>query len=200
VAFPELHTEPTSDVKGLRVSVSIDEGESYNFGKIAIDGNPPVHPETLLKEADLKTGDVANYDKLNKGIDAIRKAVRRAGYLDTKVMADRKIDDGKKAVDVTFYIEAGPQYTMGKLTLSGLDLESEAEIKRIWTLTAGKPFNPEYPDFFLSRIRQEGLFDNLGATKADVRVDDKRHVADVTLNFSGAAAQQKPARTGGRGM
>jgi hypothetical protein len=66
-------------------------------------------------------------------------------------------------------------------------------------LTEGKAFNPEYPDFFLNSVRQQGLFDNLGNTKADVKVDEKRHVADVTLQFSGKGPQA-PGRRGGRGM
>ena len=200
VAFPEIRTEPTTDVKGLRVFVMVDEGESYTLGKLSVGGTSPVHTDTLLKAADLKSGDLANFDKVNKGVEAIRKAVRHTGYLEAKVTPDRKIDDGKKAVDVTFYIDPGPLYSMGKLAIAGLDLEGEAEIKRIWTLTEGKPFNPEYPDFFLGRIKEEGLFDNLGNSKADVRVDEKRHVADVTLNFAGANGQPKPGRRGGRGM
>jgi outer membrane protein insertion porin family len=199
VAFPELRTEQTTDVKGLRVYVTVDEGESYTLGKIAVAGSSPVRTETLLKAADLKSGDVANYDKIGKGVEEMRKAVRRTGYLDARVTPDRKIDDGKKAVDVTFYIDPGQQYSMGKLTIAGLDLEGEAEIKRIWTLTEGKPFNPEYPDFFLGSIKQQGLFDNLGTSKADIHVDDKRHTADVRLNFAGANGQ-KAGRSGGRGM
>jgi hypothetical protein len=75
---------------------------------------------------------------------------------------------------------------MGKLTLVGLDLNGEAEINRIWALKEGKVFNPEYPDVFLGRIREEGLFDNLGKTKADVKVNEETHTADVTLTFGGA--------------
>ena len=83
-------------------------------------------------------------------------------------------------------------------TLTGLDLEGEAEIKRIWTMTEGKPFNPEYPDLFLNRIKEESVFEHLGSTKADVHPDEKRHIADVTLTFSGDAGKQAPGR-GGRG-
>ena len=201
VAFPELHTEPTTDVKGVRVVVTVEEGESYTLGRIDVGGSTPVRPETLLKEADLKTGDVADYDKVNRGIEAVRKVVRRGGYLDAKVIVNHKIDDGKKAVDVTYYVDAGPQYTMGKLRITGLDLEGEAEIKRIWTLAEGKPFNPEYPDYFLNWIQKEGMFDHLAKTKANVQVDEKRRIADVTLVFSGGPTpQQHPGRRGGRGM
>ena len=90
---------------------------------------------------------------------------------------------------------------MGKLRITGLDLEGEAEIRRIWTMAEGKPFNPEYPDYFLNWIQKEGMFDHLAKTEADVQVDEKRRVADVTLNFSGGPTpQQRPGRRGGRGM
>jgi outer membrane protein assembly factor BamA len=196
VSFPEIRTEPTTDVKGLRVFVTVNEGESYNFGEIRIEGELPVRAESLLKASNLKPGDMANFDKLKEGLENIRKAVRHDGYMDTKVAADHKIDEGKKAVDVTVHVDAGQQYLTGKLNIVGLDLTSEAEVKRIWTMTDGKPFNPEYPDYFLNRIREENIFDNLGPTKSDTHVDANRRVVDVTLTFSGA--EGGPGR-GGRG-
>ena len=88
---------------------------------------------------------------------------------------------------------------MGKLTIVGLDLNGEAEITRIWTLKEGKTLNPEYPDHFLKRIKEEGLFDDLGETRADVKVDAQKHTADVTLTFKGEDPTKQPARHGGRG-
>ena len=90
-------------------------------------------PEALLKAGDFKTGDVANH----------RAGERRAGedplswfavpgYLEAKVTSERKIDDTNKKVDVAVHVEAGPQFTMGKLTIAGLDLNAEAEMRRIW--------------------------------------------------------------------
>ncbi len=199
VSFPELHTEPDKDIQGVIVTVTVNEGESYELGKVAFDGPTPVAPEALLKTGDFKTGEVANMDRVAEGAERIRKAVRHAGYLDAKVTSDRQIDDEKRSVNVTLHVEPGAQYQMGKLTLVGLDLNGEAEMLRIWTMKAGKPFNPDYPDLFLSRIREEGMFDNLGETKADTKVNQKDHTADVTLTFKGADPKLgRPGRRGGR--
>ena len=199
VSFPEVRAEPASDVEGVNVFVRVDEGQSYQLGKVAIVGPSPVDEGVLIKAGDFKTGDVANFDRVNEGLERIRKAVRRAGYLDTKVTSERVIDDAKKAVDVAVHIAAGAQYTMGKLTIVGLDLNGEAEILRIWTLKEGQTFNPEYPDHFLNRITEEALFEGLGATKADLKVDEKKRTADVTLTFTGEDPTKQPARRGGRG-
>jgi hypothetical protein len=64
-----------------------------------------------------------------------------------------------------------------------LDLNGEAAVKKLWALQQGKPFNGYYPDYFLNRIREDGLFDNLRKTKAVVKVDETSHVVDVTLQF-----------------
>jgi len=194
VAFPEVRAEPVQDVEGVRVFVKVDEGSVYELGKVEIAGPSPVDPAVLLKAGNFKTGDVANFDRVNEGLERIRVAVRHEGYLQVKVTSERKIDDEKKAVGIAVHIAPGAQYTMGKLTLTGLDLNGEAEINRIWTLKEGKAFNPDYPDHFLKVIRDQGLFDNLGQTRADQKVNDAAHTVDVTLTFGGAA----PGR-GGRG-
>ncbi len=195
VAFVEVRAEPVSDVEGVHVFVKIDEGQSYSLGKVEIVGVSPVDPAVLIKAGDFKTADVANFDKINDGLDKIRKAVRRAGYLDAKLTSERSIDDAKKAVNLALQIEPGAQYTAGKLTVTGLDLTGEAEILRIWTLKEGKTFNPEYPDYFLNRIKEQALFEGLGDTKAETKIDAKTHIVDITLVFK-PDDPTKPKRPG----
>jgi len=190
VKFTEVRAEPVKDVKeveGVEVFVKVDEGASYELGKVAIAGPSPVDPAALLKTGDFKTGDVANFDRVNEGLERIRLSVRRAGFLNAKTTAERKIDDEKKTVDVAVRIEPGPQYLMGKLTLVGLDLISEPAINKVWAMKEGKAFNPEYPEHFLASIREQGVFDNLGKTKADTKVNEPAHVVDVTLTFGGSS-------------
>ncbi|HEY1220316.1 MAG: POTRA domain-containing protein [Bryobacteraceae bacterium] len=198
VRFTELSTEATKDVLGLHVFVTIDEGRSYTMGKVSIDGPAPVEASELLRNIDVKHGDVANFDKVDQGLEAMRKAVHRAGYLNAKITADRVVDDGHESVDAVVHVEAGPQFTMGKLTVAGLDLEGEAEILRIWTMKTGKPFNPEYPNYFLGVIRQQNLFEHLGKTTVDVKINDKTHTGDVKLTFTAEKPAEKPPG-GGRG-
>jgi outer membrane protein insertion porin family len=183
VAFPKIRTEPAKDVQGVHVFVKVDEGQSYELGKVAIEGSSPVDTKELLKAGDFKTGDLANMDRVAQGVVKMRDAVRRAGYLNAEVTSDRHVDDDRKVVDVTVYVTAGPRYTMGKLNIVGLDLEGEAEMRRIWTLKTGAPYVPTYPDTFLKQVRERGMFDDLGETKADVKLNPDR-TADVTLVFN----------------
>ena len=89
-------------------------------------------------------------------------------------------------MSVTLVIETGDKYTFGKLTIVGLDLNGEPAVRKLWGVAAGKPFNATYPQYFLDRIREDGFFDRLGATKASTEIDEKTHVVDVTLKFESA--------------
>jgi outer membrane protein assembly factor BamA len=197
VTFPELKTKPDPEIKGLGVFVTVEEGDIYNLGKVSIDGPAPLPADTLLKAGEFKTGEVADLARVNDGSVKVRRAVRREGYMEVRVAAGRKLDHQKKVANVTLRVDAGPQFTMGKLNINGLDLNGEAEVRRIWNLKTGKPFNPEYPDGFLRRIKEQGMFDNLGATKAEYQLNSKDHSADVTLTFG--AAPPRPFGRGGRG-
>jgi len=198
VSFPELRVKPAGDVKGVHVFVTINEGVAYALGKVMVEGPSPVSPDRLLRDADIKAGDANVRGHVNEGVEKMRLSLRRAGYLDAQVFSERRIDDVKKIVNIAVRVEAGDQYHMGALTITGLDLSGEAEMKRIWGMPEGKPFNPEYPDNFLKGVRAEGMFDNLGDTKADVKLNQKDHTAAVTLTFKGAPPKPDRPR-GGRG-
>src|SRR5579871_298500 len=194
VKFPQVRTEPAKDVQGLHVFVTVEEGDTFKLAKVLIDGPSPLNPDSLIKTGDIKTDEIANFDQVNEGLEKMRQALRRAGFLDAKLTPNKAIDDAKKTVTVAVRVEAGVQYTMGMLTIKGLDLNGEFEMKRIWTLKEGKPFNPDYPQLFLNRVREEGLFDNLGETKPDIKINPEAHTADVTLIFGAAPPPKREGR------
>jgi outer membrane protein insertion porin family len=184
VAFPKIAVEPAKDVTGLVVTVVVEEGESYDLGEVRIEGAPGFKREDLLKTGNFKTGDIANFEIVQQGLERIRNALRRSGYLNAQTAVERKIDDARKTVDLNVRIDEGAQYTFGSLEIVGLDLHGEAAVRRMWTPKPGKPFNADYPDHFLNRIKEEHVFDNLQKTRAAVKLNDQERTADVTLYFN----------------
>ena len=201
VAFPSMTVEKAKDVEGLVVSVKVIEGEAYRLGDLRITGASPVPAKELIKIGEFKPGDVVNFDAVATSVDLMKKRLRHEGYMRAELQVDRSIDDSKKTVDLEFRPELGPQYTFGALVLEGLDLNGEAAIKKLWGMKEGKPFNSDYPDFFLTQVKQQGLFDGLGATKAATKIDERSHTVDVTLNFGPSSTkfgERSPATSGRR--
>lgn len=183
VNFTSVTVVKATDVQGLAVKVKLEEGPTYDLGDVRIDGAPHFEPVRLLKTGKFKKGDLADFDDVGQGVDRIRKVLAHQGYMRNDVQIVRKIDDNKKIVNLVLHIDEGPQYLFGKLQIDGLDLNGESAIRKMWTHQPGTPYNPEYPDYFLKQVKSEGMFDNLGETKAETRIDDKTHVVDVTLTF-----------------
>ncbi|MCC7498239.1 MAG: hypothetical protein IT160_11725 [Bryobacterales bacterium] len=188
VKFGGIRTGQAKDVSGLIVSVQVDEGSRYQLHSVSVEG-PVERPGDLVRIGKFKLDDVANFDRIEEGRKRIEQAVKGGGYFQAKTAMRRDMDDKRHFVSVTIAITPGPLYTFGKLNIEGLDLNAEAEMRKLWGLKPGKPFNANYPGYFLSRVREDGYFDNLGRTSSRTKVDEAGHIVDVTLVFRGVQSE-----------
>ena len=183
VSFPKIETEQAKDVDGLVVTTQVDPGPVYKLGKVSFRGAATAEEE-LDKLAKLKPDEPVNFDEVKAAEERIEQRSRRAGYLHVKSEVKRDVHDSDHTVDLTFQITPGPQFAQGKLDIVGLDLVSEPVIRKMWGLQPGKPFNVEYPDHFLARVKEDGIFDNLKNTRAETKINSDDHTVDVTLYFN----------------
>lgn len=182
VSFPKVSAEKAKDVDGMVVSIEVNEGPSYDMGEIRFDGTS-FASEELLKIANWKPGDISNFDEIQAGLERIYKRYRHDGYLRPSATVERKYDDTGKKVDLVVHITLGAVYRFGKVAFEGLDLDGEAAVRKMWGMKPGSPFNADYPDYFLQRIKEEDLFENLKKTRSETKVDEAAHTVDVTLYF-----------------
>ena len=182
VTFPKLDAEPAKDVTGLIVKVTVAEGPTFKLGAVTLTGVPAA--TTLVKEAKFKTGEPANFTEIEEGVERIRAIVRRGGYILVKPETERMIDDKEKKVDLVIHVDRGAMYSFGKLNIEGLDIIGEPQIRKLWAMKPGAPFDGEYPALFLTRLKDDGYFDNLGKTKSKLNIDEKSKIVDVTLLFA----------------
>lgn len=199
VKFPDIKVEPAKGVNGLNVVVTVLDGEEYNLGTVNLNGLPG-QAEGLIQTGNFRYDAPANMREVEEGRKRIEAALRRQGYLDASVVEQRKIDDKKKVIDLVFDATPGEIYNFDTLQIKGLDILSEPAIRKMWTLKTGFPYNPEYPESFLTRIKEEGVLDNLGETRSEVKIDKDRHIAIVTLFFKGAPTPDKKKRQGPPGI
>jgi outer membrane protein assembly factor BamA len=183
VAFPKIETAPAKDVDGITVTVQVVPGPAYKLDSVSFVGADYSRAEwkDLSK---LKIDQTVNFDEVKAAQERIRVNQRRAGHLDASSHVKREVNDTDHTVGVEFQIDPGPLYTLGKLDMVGLDLVSEPEIRKMWGIAPGRPFNVEYPDHFLARVKEAGVFDNLKTTKAETKINARNHTVDVTLYFN----------------
>ena len=194
VAFPRITAEPAPepDVSGVAVAITIHEGPVYTLGAVRFAGAAAQQARELAKLVQWRQDETANFDEINAGIKSIAKRFQSRGYLHAAVRVDRAIDDMEHTVDLVVTVDQGELYTHGKLEVRGLDLIGEPAIRKMWGAKEGKPFDAGYPDAFLKEVRDQLMFDNLGPTTAETKVNEEAKTVDVTLIFT----PSKPADAG----
>ncbi len=184
VSFPKIETAPAKDVEGLDVTVQVEPGPVYKLGKVTFPDLDDLTPKELNKLTNLKPDKTVNFDDVKAGQEKIAAALRRSGYMLAKAEVHRTINESAKSVDLRFEITLGPRFFFHELTIVGLDIESEPVVRKLWGLLPGKPFNVDYPNHFLERVKEMGIFDNLNNTHAESKVNPKDNTVDVTLYFN----------------
>jgi len=193
VSFPKVAVEKAPKVDGVSVTITVKEGESYNLGTVKVVGVPADEASGLKNIGKWRAGDIANLEDVRASEIKIADRLRNNGYLHATAKTDRTIHEENHTVDALITVSAGAQYHFGKLTIEGLDLLTEPQIRKVWTMTVGGPYHPDYADQFLKDLRNQGVFENLGETRAEKTVNDKTSIVEVTLYFGAA---KPPVKTG----
>ncbi len=191
VAFPTVTVEKAAENDGAVVTVAVVEGPAYTLKSVKLAGIPDKQLPEIEKAADWRKDEIVNFKLIDAGVERIKQRVRAAGYLRVQAKVDRDIHDQDHTVNLLVNVQPGAQYVLGKLDIQGLDIISEPEVRKMWNVGPGKPYPEGFAQSFLDRVRAENMFDNLGKTTAEAKVNDTTHTVDVTLVFTGAGP--KPA-------
>jgi outer membrane protein assembly factor BamA len=201
VTFPKLEVVKSAKVDGVSVTITVKEGDSYNLGSVKVLGVPPDEEYSIRNIAKWRSGDIANLELIRDGAKKIADRLKNDGYLNASAKTDRTVHENNHTVDAVITVTPGSQYRMGKLTIEGLDLLTEPQIRKAWIMNPGAAYQPDYPDRFLKDLREQGVFENLGETRAEKNINEKTKIVDVTLYFGAAKPKEKTGvkLPGGRG-
>jgi len=193
VSFPKIATEPAKTNLGVVVKVEIKDGPQFKFGSIRFRGNG-LDEDEIRSTIPFKPGQPYNSEQVDNFRLDLMKKMRHRGLLDASISTDPETDDAKRVVNLVYNVTPGSVYNFEKLDIQGLDVTSQPVIAKLWGEKQGHPFNPEYPDFFLKRVQQEGIFDNLADVRSDYSADASTHNVTVHLYFKGGKSVQQRAR------
>jgi outer membrane protein insertion porin family len=191
VTFPKIAVEKAPKIDGVSITVTVNEGESYNLGIVKVTGVPASEAEGIKNIGKWRKGDIANLDEVRSGANRIVDRLKSNGYLHVTAKTDRTVHDEDHTVDALITVNPGAQYHFGKLTIEGLDVLTEPQIRKVWIMKMGEPFHPDYPDQFLKDLRDQGVFENLGETRAEKNIDEKTKTVDVKLFFGAVKPKEK---------
>jgi outer membrane protein assembly factor BamA len=193
VSFPKVEVEPSKTNAGVVVKVQIKDGPIFKFGNVRFVGKG-LEEDEVRSAITFKPGQTFNSDQMDNFRLELMQRMKRRGLLDANITNETQVDDSKKAVNVIYHVMAGEPYTFGKLDIQGLDALSQPAIEKLWGEKPGHAFNPDYPEFFLKKIQEQGLFDNLADAHSDYTADPTAHTVIVHLYFKGGKSKADKER------
>ena len=141
VAFPEITAKKAATNDGVVVTIAINEGPVYNLGTVVVSGLPAAEVEQLAKSQEWHKGETANFTQIEANLGKIRERQRAQGYLRAQTSVVRDIHDDTHTVNLTIKADRGTQFTLGKLSIQGLDLITEPVIRKMWKIEPGRLFS-----------------------------------------------------------
>ncbi len=135
--------ELTPDGSGFIITIDVDEGERYQFGKPDISISLPEYHGTdkLDKLIDFKAGAPFDISRVEKTVDAITDAIENEGYAFVEVTPDFQKDDANKTVAVTFKVSEGTKIFIDRIKITGNSRTLDKVIRREFRIKEGDAFN-----------------------------------------------------------
>lgn len=173
--------ELTPDSSAFFVTFTLDEGERYKFGKIAITtALKDLDVTKLQEEQSIETGDWYNADEVEGLIGRLTDAVGVLGYAFVDIRPRVRRDRKTRTIDVTFVIQEGPRVFVELVKISGNVRTLDKVIRREVLLVEGDAFNTSKLRRTRQRIRNLGFFERVEIENKAGSARDKT-IVDVSV-------------------
>ena len=152
---PVAKPDSKDGCEGVDLTIPVDEGAKYSWAKAEWSGNQVLSVKELDDVLGMKPGEVANGNKLDKGLSEVKKAYGKHGHIQIRMNPTPEFEDGASKVTFKIAINEGPQYRMGTIEFKGFSSNDAATLSKRWGLKSGEVYDQSYTTrFFRDEARE----------------------------------------------
>ncbi len=177
---------PQKPGKHVDVTMFVREGDkfylrNFNFVGMKLFRTPDLIARSVFK---MGPGDVFSTEKLQKGLDDLRKLYGNFGYIDFVPSPDPEVVPGKDQVDLTVDVDEGHQFFVRRIDFQGNNTTRDRVIRRELQVNEGDLYSQQLLDASILRLNQLGYFDPLKPEDAwTITRDTKTNTVDLLLKL-----------------
>jgi len=151
--------ELTPDRRDFYLTFTIDEGEQYDFGKLAVDTElEKLSGERLALFLPMQEGDQFRAKSIQDAIDSLTFAAGIAGYANVQIRPREERDTVNHTVGITFEVDEGARVYVERIDIEGNTQTLDRVVRREIRMAEGDQYNPVALDTARNRIRSLGFF------------------------------------------
>jgi outer membrane protein insertion porin family len=174
VQVTAANAELDRDGSGFFITYSIEEGELYHFGDVAVESTvPSVEPAAYRGEVTTKAGDIYDASLIDKSVEDLTVAVSGKGYAFARVRPKAQADPVTRKIALSYVIEEGPRVYIERINISGNTRTKDYVIRREFKVAEGDAYNPLLVDQAKKRLKNLGLFKNVDVKRRPGSAQDR---------------------------
>ncbi|MEZ5671801.1 MAG: outer membrane protein assembly factor BamA [Thiotrichaceae bacterium] len=117
------------DKKDIYLSLNLTEGDKYTISDIKLVGNLIVSEAELREKLTFKVGDVFSRKEITASSEAMVKRLGNEGYFFAHANPVPEVDNAKKTVSLTFYVDPGKRIYVRRINFIG-NLKTRDDVLR----------------------------------------------------------------------
>lgn len=181
------------------VTITVQEGERYNFGDVSVESTiPEVDSKSLESVVETQKGDVYNAKKVEDSIIALTEKVAGSGYAFAQVTprGDRNFEN--HTISVVYTVDQGTKAYIERIEIRGNDRTRDYVIRREFDVSEGDAFNQVLVQRAKKRLEDLNYFEKVDiSTVPGSQPDQVVLVVDVVEKSTGEFSIGAGYSTGG---
>ena len=170
----------TPNRNSFEIILTVDEGETYNFGKLDVTSKlKKMNTEVIKGLLPFKEGDTYNGSMIKESIESIKELAEINGY--SFIEIDPKLSENSelKEIDVNIYVDEGPRVYVNQINIDGNVRTIDEVIRREINLSEGDAYNKYNVNYSKDSIRALNFFSKVEVDEERTSFSDK-----IDLNFT----------------
>jgi outer membrane protein insertion porin family len=173
--------ELAPDDSAFAMTLTVDEGDRYNFGEITVvTENDRLNADFLKMLLPIRTGQLYESDKIESSVDALTFAAGSAGYAFVDINPTYRPNPETDTIDVTFNVSEGQRVYVDRINIIGNTRTIDPVIRRELMLTEGDAFNRTLVERSRNNLRALGFFKEVEIEETRGAAPD-RSIVNVTV-------------------
>ena len=158
------------------ITIAVDEGRQYHIGEISIVGNKIYQTELLKRVIRQHPGFVFVPSKLDKDRETLEDFHTRGGYLDTRVVMNRKPNISTGNIDIEYEVTESEKFTVESINIDGNTKTKSTAILREIALGPGDIFNTQIMKISKLTLDNTRFFDSVDLSPESTNLPGRRNL------------------------
>lgn len=149
------------DKSDIYITINITEGDVYNISDIKLAGRMAVPKEQIFPLIHLTRGTIFSRKDVVDSAERINSLLGKNGYAFANVNSIPEINEEKKTVDITFFVDPGKRVYVRNVNFRGNSNTRDEVLRREMRQMESAWFSSEQVKMSKERLRRLGYFDSV---------------------------------------